>query len=116
MNSPRAILRKALITSSVVGGIYTSQSVKNTTNCSVLIMPQRSFKDDPSKILMKTFPVRIVLVAEFAASMVLAMTSAVAGSIYRGKLTSSGLPSLISRPSNSGSLKIDLSNLMVTVS
>ena len=109
-------MRNSYITASVVGGIYTSQLVKNTTNCSVLIMPQRSFKDDPSKMLMKTFPVRIVLVAEFAASIVLAMTSAVPGSIYRGKLISSGSPSLISRPSNSGSLKMDLSNLMLTVS
>ena len=63
------------------GGMITSHSVKNTTNYRVLIIPQSSLSEDPSKMLTIMFPVATVLAAPFAASIVEAIASALPGSI-----------------------------------
>ena len=73
-----------MIAISALAGIMTFHSVKKTTNCSVLIIPQRNLSEDPSKMLTMILPVVIVLAAPFAVSIVEAMAAAVSGSNWRG--------------------------------
>ena len=81
MNSPRAIVRNVSIAMVAFGGMMTSHSVKKTTNWSVLIMPHKNFREEPSKIFSTTLPVATVFAAPFAALIVDSIAAAVPGSI-----------------------------------
>ena len=77
-------------------GILAFHSVKKTMNCRVLIMPQRNFREAPSKMFINTFPVAMAFAVPYAASIVDKIASATSGSIYLGSSTIMGSPSLIS--------------------
>ena len=57
INSPSAIFRNVLMAMTAFAGICACHSVKNTTNWSVLIMPQRSFREEPTRMLIAMLPV-----------------------------------------------------------
>ena len=96
------------------GGIYTNHSVKKTTNCRVLIIPQRSLSDEPRIILTNILPVAIVFAVPCALSIAEVITAACSGSIYRGSLTTKGLPSF-TETSESGSEKTEELNDILIV-
>ena len=96
------------------GGIYTAQSVKKTTYCSILIMPQRSLSEAPRTILTKMLPVAIVFAAPCALSIVDVIAAACSGSICRGSSTIKGFPSL-TETSESGSEKTEELKVMLIV-
>ena len=96
------------------GGIYIAQSVKKTTNCSILIMPQRSLSEAPRRMLTKMLPVAIEFAAPFALSIVAVIVAACPGSICRGSLTTKGSPSL-TETSESGSENTSELNVILIV-
>ena len=105
MNSPSAIVRRASITIVTLAGFYAFyHSVKKTTNWNVLIMPQRSFSDEPRMMLIIVFAVITELELAIAPPTAPSIAAAIPLSIYLGRGMTRGSPSLTTK-SLIGSLK-----------
>ena len=92
------------------GGICAVHSVKKTTNCNVLIMPQRSLRDAPRIMLIAMLPEVKVFAVLVAVDIVAPMAAASSALICLGSFTMRASPEFIST-SEFGSVKVNSSKL-----
>lgn len=97
------------------GGILTVHSVKNTMNWSVLIIPQRNFRDAPRTMLSAMLPEAKVFAELVAVPIAAPMAAASSALICEGSSTKRALPEFIST-FESGSVNIELSKLIIRLS